>query len=102
MLYTLIMSEEVTRRFLARLWELQAEHGLKDAQLAAILGCTPSYLSHLRAWKRPRRLGLDFALAAARTFTDLRDVLLSELPVSNTALPPVDETASGTPPDSEV
>lgn len=84
------MSEEVTRQFLARLWVLQAERNLTDAQLAALLGCSKSYISHLRTWRRPRRLGLDIALAAARTFPELRSFLLSELPVSNTAEPTVD------------
>lgn len=85
------MSEEVTGAFLARLWELQAEAGLNSAELARRLGCHPSYIHHLKAGRRTR-IGLDIALNAANLFPELRRFFLSsELPVSNTPLPPGNE-----------
>jgi hypothetical protein len=87
------MSEEVTRKFLARLWALQAEAGLSNAELAERIGCDASYISHLRAWRRRRRLGLDIALGAASVFPELRAFFLpSDFPVSNTDVPTGNES----------
>lgn len=79
------MSEAETKEFLTRLWEIQAERGLKNSQLAAILGCSPSYIRHLKRGRpgRGKRLGLNIALAAAREFPDLSFLLVAEFPVSN-------------------
>lgn len=86
------MSEEVTRAFLARLWELQAEAGMSNAELSRRLGCHPSYIRHLKIRDR-RRIGLDIALNAASLFPELRRFFLpTELPVSNTAVPESNET----------
>jgi plasmid maintenance system antidote protein VapI len=86
------MSEEVTRAFLVRLWELQAEAGISNADLARRLGCHPSYIRHLKIGDR-KRIGLDIALNAAKIFPELRHFFLSsELPVSNTDVPQGNET----------
>lgn len=83
------MPEDVTRQFLARLWELQAEAGLSNGQLARLLGCSPSYVSHLRAGRRGRQVGLTLTLAAIRRFPDLGVFLTSELPTGTVELPSV-------------
>ena len=82
------MSEETTREFLARLWELQAEAGIRDVDLARRLGCHPSYIRHMKAGRKGKRIGLDIAVKAATLFPELRRFFLpSELPVSNTEIP---------------
>lgn len=81
------MTEEITARFLDRLWQLQEQAGLTNAALARLLGCDASYIRHLKAGRR-RRLGLNIALAATRRFPELLVFLLTEeLPVSNTDVP---------------
>ncbi len=68
------MSKEVTLAFLKRLWELQAEAGMSNAEVARILGCSPSYIRHMKAGRN-----------AAQRFPELRSFFLpSELPVGNT------------------
>lgn len=85
------MTEETTRQFLARLWELQADAGLKNSELATILGCTPSYIRHMKAGRKGSRIGLNIALAAARRFPELRFFLSSDFPVGNTDVLPSNE-----------
>lgn len=87
------MSSETTRQFLDRLWELQAEAGLKNSQLARVIGCSPSYLRHMKAGRKGGKIGLAIALAAVRRFPDLnRFLLLAEFPAGNdNVLPRNDE-----------
>lgn len=87
------MSEETTKEFLARLWELQAEAGISNADLARRLGIHPSYVRHMKAGRRGKQIGLDLAVRAATLFPELRRFFLpSELPVSNTVVPTGNET----------
>ena len=87
------MSEETTQQFLARLWELQEQAGIKNSALARLLGCSPSYIRHMKAGRKGNRIGLHIALAAARHFPELRILLLAELPevTDNVALEHKDE-----------
>ncbi len=79
------MSKEVTLAFLKRLWELQAEAGMSNAEVARILGCSPSYIRHMKAGRKGKQIGLSIALNAAQRFPELRSFFLpSELPVGNT------------------
>lgn len=80
------MTTETTREFLQRLWALQAEAGVTNAQLARILGCGASYVRHLKAGRR-KVIGLRIALAAARRFPELGVFLLAEFPVENDNAP---------------
>lgn len=79
------MSEEQTRDFLARLWELQRAARMTDKELAGLLGCSVSYLSHLRKGRpgRGKRVGLTFVLAAIARFPELSLFLVAELPGEN-------------------
>lgn len=74
------MTEDTTGKFLGRLWQLQAEAGLRDADLARILGCDPSYVRHLKAGRR-KRLGLPIALRATVRWPELRSILVAEFPL---------------------
>lgn len=85
------MSTETTRQFLARLWELQDEANLKNSELAVILGCSPSYLRHMKAGRRGKQIGLAIALAAVRRFPELNLFLLADFPVSKDNVPPSNE-----------
>lgn len=85
------MGSETTRQFLARLWELQAEADLKNVELAAILGCSPSHVSHMKAGRKGKQIGLAIALAAVRRFPELEVFLLAELPARNDNVPPGNE-----------
>ena len=83
------MSEENTRQFLARLWELQDASGISNAELARTLGCSPSYIRHMKAGRKGRRIGLHIALAAVRRFPDLGVfLLLADLPTGNDNVSP--------------
>lgn len=83
------MSEEITQQFLARLWELQAEAGVSNTELALILGCSPSYIRHMKAGRKGKRIGLHIALAAVRRFPELGSfLLLADLPVGNDNVSP--------------
>jgi len=84
------MTEETTRDFLARLWQLKLDAKMSNVELARHLGCSPSYISHLRRGRpgKGSQVGLEFALNAARLFPELRSFLLpSELLVSNNVVP---------------
>lgn len=83
------MDGETTKAFLMRLWELQSEAGISNADLARRLGCDPSYIRHMKAGRKGGRIGLDIAMKASALFPELRRFFLpSELPVSNTEIPP--------------
>lgn len=71
------MTEQQTQAFLTRLWEIQMERGLKNSQLATMLGCSSSYIRHLKRGRpgRGKRLGLNIALAAVREFPELSFLL---------------------------
>lgn len=85
------MPEDITRAFLVRLWELQAEAGLTNAELARRLRCHRTYIRHLKTGAR-KRIGLDLALNAASLFPDLRRFFLSpELPTGNNPVPQSNE-----------
>jgi hypothetical protein len=73
------MSEENTARFLVRLWELQAEAGLNNSQLARAIGCDPSYVRHLKAGRK-KVIGLRIALGAVNRFPELSLFLLADFP----------------------
>lgn len=86
------MSTETTRQFLARLWELQADAGLRNADLARALGCSPSYLRHMKAGRKGDRIGLAIALAAVRRFPELnRFLMLADFPTGNDNVLPRNE-----------
>lgn len=88
------MTEETTRAFLRRLWELQAERGLRNADLARALGISASYVSRLKSRPRVMRLGYAIALAAVREFPELGIFLRSDLPEiqeDRTIIKPADE-----------
>lgn len=92
------MSEETTKQFLARLWSLQDADGLSNAELSRRIGCDASYIGHLRAGRKGKRVGLDFALGAARLYPELRGFFLpSELPVGNTVMLEGNETTVSEP-----
>lgn len=77
------MSEETTRAFLARLWEIQEQRGIRNAELARMLGISPSYVRRLKTrGDRVRRLGFSIALAAVREFPELAFFLTADLPTS--------------------
>lgn len=73
------MPEEITRQFLARLWELQADAGLSDAALARRLEVHRTYISHMKSGRKGRRLTMDFALRAIREFPPLAVFLTPEI-----------------------
>jgi DNA-binding transcriptional regulator LsrR (DeoR family) len=81
------MTEQTTREFLARLWQLQAEHGIGNAELARRLGISPSYVRRLQTRANIRRLGYAIALAAAREFPELALFLRVDLPTSQCIVP---------------
>lgn len=87
------MTEESTRRFLARLWALQAEAEMTNAELSRRLGCNPSYINHLKKGRpgRGKRVGLKFALAATHEFPELASLLLADFPVGNDTVLPGNE-----------
>lgn len=73
------MDEPREQAFLTRLWEIQAEHGLNDTDLARRLGVHASLLTHMKAGRKGRQLSLRFALAAVECFPVLRSFLLPDL-----------------------
>jgi hypothetical protein len=76
------MTEETTRRFLTRLWELQTERGIGNSDLARMLGISPSYVRHLKTRARVVRLGYNIALKAVQAFPELAPFLSADLPTS--------------------
>lgn len=88
------MDERTAADFLARLWRLQSDARLSDAALARTLGYDPSYICLLKLGRRSNP-SLEFVMAAARRFPPLTGFLLpSELRVSNTAVPTVNDDAA--------
>ncbi len=81
------MSEETTRKFLERLWMLQEQAGLTNTQLARLIGASPSYVAHLKAGHRGKRLGLRYALMAVEQFPELRVFLTADLPTITPDVP---------------
>lgn len=75
------MPPEVASAFLARLWELQAEHGLTGAALARELGISEPYLSRLKRGIRGQRLSVNFVHRAVQRFPELAFFLTSGLPI---------------------
>jgi transcriptional regulator with XRE-family HTH domain len=61
--------------FLERLWELQAEAGLSDSELARRLGVQQSYVSRLRSGDRGQRLTINIVGRAVRVFPRLSSFL---------------------------
>lgn len=92
------MTEETTRQFLARLWQLQAERSVKDAELARRLGISPSYVRRLKTRTNVRRLGFHIALAAVREFPELALFLTTDLPTSKPILPTCKDNEEDTTP----
>jgi hypothetical protein len=90
------MTEETTREFLTRLWQLQAERGVSNSQLARLLGISPSYVRRLKTRARVVRLGWNIALAAVREFPELAPFLTTDLPSSQDILPICKESGSET------
>jgi hypothetical protein len=87
------MSEEVTKAFLLRLWELQSEARLSDKALADLIGCSPSYITHMRAGRKGKRIGLNIAMGAASVFPELRSFFLPpDVLMRNTVVPQGNET----------
>jgi transcriptional regulator with XRE-family HTH domain len=87
------MTEEMTRRFLTRLWELQADAGLTNAELARRLGCSASYIHHIKTGRpgRGKSLGLNLVLAAVSLFPELNSFLVADLRTGNDNVPPRNE-----------
>jgi predicted transcriptional regulator len=77
------MTEETTRAFLLRLWELQEERGLGNKQIAILLGISPSYVRRLKTRERIRSIGYQIALRAVREFPELALFLSADLPSNN-------------------
>ena len=74
------MTEETTRKFLDRLWAIQAERGITNSALARLLGISPSYVCRLKTRPRVIRLGYEIALRAVAAFPGLAVFLSADLP----------------------
>lgn len=73
-------TEARMQAFLTRLWELQAEAGLTDAELARKMGVDPALICRAKR-DTTRTVGSKFLLGAGSVFTELGFVLFPDLSI---------------------
>lgn len=81
-------TEARMQTFLARLWELQADAGLTDADLARQMGVDQALISRAKR-DHPKTVGSKFLLRAGTVFPELGFLLFPDLSNITTDMSPV-------------